>query len=133
VSHFLTRQEFSRTDAEKLWEEYHVQGRIDPVGSSERWTDLLEDLGKLKCLHSANPCCEQQPFWPQRELWPQIFWPQIFKTQFCVSRPQILCFLAPNSVLFDPIFFCLPPVAIKRKFSRHLRFLGIKVFWSCVL
>ncbi len=69
----------------------------------------------------------------QRELWPKIFWSQILKTLFRVFRPHILCFLATYSVLFGQLFFCLLPVAWKRTFSRQfLRFLGFKVFTSCV-
>jgi hypothetical protein len=76
----------------------------------------------LKCLHVSRRG-------RQRELWPQIF-----KTQFRVFRSQIPRFLAPNRVLLGPIFFCSPPVALKRTFSRQLlRFLVVKIYRSCVL
>jgi hypothetical protein len=45
VSHFLTRAEFSRKDAEALWKKCRVQGTLEWLDGPGRWTSLLEELG----------------------------------------------------------------------------------------
>jgi hypothetical protein len=48
MARFLTRQEFSRADAEALWEKSAVQGELhwlDSADGPKQWAALLEELG----------------------------------------------------------------------------------------
>jgi hypothetical protein len=60
LSHFLTRQKFPRQLVEKFWREFHVQGRIQPVGSPERWTALLEQLEAPQSLKQLSRLAVRQ-------------------------------------------------------------------------